>query len=207
MSISKADKKKIDELGKSNYRIEFTLPRLKISYPFEFSKAEKFFPILEELYTFLDHYEIKAWHHFEPHVEFTYICDKGKTIRNEVWEGILKILNKHKCTIIQESPPNGFFADWYYTSYEEALFSIESMMLTAKLAMTFWKHNKAIKKGKGKDRMLMRRFHVLANQLAYSYVDESRILNLRSVFAAVAACGIDQDTTIKLYESITGKKY
>lgn len=213
--MDRKNKNLINKLAKYNYRICFEDPKLKIDYPDTFYKCSKYFKCLDDIYSLFQNYTINKpnsyiWHHFEPYVELTIIFPPHFSLYeiNNVMDSIKLIIKGYKYKIISHgSPKNGFFADWYYTSYQEALFGIQSMDLTAKLAMLFWKYNDAIAKGKGKDRMLMRRFHVLSNQLAYSYVDEARVLNLRSIFSGIASTGIDQKKAVKLYEHITKMKY
>lgn len=208
-AASSAKSKKLAALAAKNYRINFHHPKWKVVYPKSFDKCEKYFPILEKIYSILDDYDIDGWHHFEPYVELTIWNSRNvpNNLVKQALDSIKKVIAEYKMEILEESPNTTFYADWYYQSLEEAEFGVESMILTAKLAMTFWKYRAAIKKGKGKDRMLMRRYHVLSNQLAYSYADEARTLNLRGIFSAIASTGASMEQATELYKIITGVHY
>jgi hypothetical protein len=189
-----------------NYRINFGGEN--IDYKDNFSQCKQYFPILERLYKIMANDRVEyAWHFFEPYVEFTWVDDKSEEYNENIIQDIVDILaeNNLKPSLIHR-PKDGVIIDWYCKSPEEQRFGMESYALSAKMAMLFWKYQDSIAKGCGEENQYMRRTHVLANQLAINYAEESKLLAMRS-HLAILFWKNGHAEAVAEYEKTFGVKY
>lgn len=200
-----------DELSKRNYRLNIEAEDTRMHV----SGGMEYFNLLEKLYSHTEAFGLMAWHHFEPYLEFTIYTPECQYSTKDVAPvaciNVIKLsLQDHpiKFKIISElGPANGFFADWYIKTPEESLFSMETMYYSAKIAMQFHKHRKAVLQGKGWDRHAMRRTHVLFNQLGLTYEEEYKLLSNRALIAALLGSGLSMDKMKEQYNKLTGLEY
>ena len=189
-----------------NYRVNFGGEN--IDYKDNFSQCREYFPLLEKLYDALAQHGVQyAWHFFEPYVELTWVDDTLGFGPPTSLDSVLDILKKAGITpTLVHRPADGVIVDWYCKSPEEQKFGLESYALSAKMAMLFWKYKDSIAKGCGEENQYMRRTHVLANQIAMNYAEESKLLAMRA-HLAILFWKNGHEAAVAEYEKTFGVKY
>jgi len=163
----------------SNYRITFG--GKDINYHDDFKSCRKYSFILQSIFHIFKVLDIQdCWYFFEPYVEITWIAPKEES-QQAIYQ-IVKLLKKSGYQDFKVlTPKNGYFAGWYHKNAEEKEFEHKTYALSAKMAELFYKHEADIEKGRGLDGQLVRRFHVICNQMGINYKDEGRLCFWRTV--------------------------
>lgn len=192
----------------NNYRVNFG--GSEIDYKANFKETEKYYPILEKIYThLLDNNHVDyAWHFFEPYTEVTWVSPYiSEGMNSTLVNGVVDILSAHNITpSLIHYPKDGNVVDWYCKSDEEREFGYKSYTISAKMAMLFWKYKDTIASGCGKENQFVRRAHVLANQLGFNYEDEARLLAKRADLCDMFYKH-GHEEAVKMYEEKYNEKY
>ncbi len=96
--------------------------------------------------------------------------------------------------------------DWYCKNPKEQEFGYKTYAASAKLAMLFWRYSQDIQDGCGERNQFMRRTHVLANQLAMNYDEESKALAQRARLAELF-WEYGHEEAVRRYEEEFKEKY
>lgn len=174
----------------------------EIDYKSNFKGVRDYYPVIKDIINILKFNRVEnIWWFFEPYVEITWISDSDSGME-AVKEAFGTFVSNFRATIA----PDVGLADWYCNSDHERRFGIQAYTASAALATEFYEYDQAIRDGKGWENQLMRRFHVLCNQLGYNYKEEGKLLIKRGVLALLFWF-LGHHKAVWIYTKILRQKY
>ena len=168
-------------MSTSNYRVTFGGE--DIDYKSDFAKCREYYHVINSVLMWLHRNGVEhAWWFFEPYVEITWLYEHANYT-----DEVCKLIKRHLPDMEVQvfTPENGWFAEWFHATPQEAQFGAERYAATAELARKFYEHDHVFTDGPGREAQFVRTFHVLANQLAINYKEESKLLIKRGILAAL----------------------
>lgn len=175
-----------------------------IDYKSNFKDVRQWVPQIKGILEILRKNGVKyCWWFFEPYVEITWMAKDDEVFN------FVKSLNIHP-SIKYSVCEDGGIADWYCLSDWERSFGYKCYSKSAEMAELFYDlerwHNTCGFEMKGWDLQLMRRFHVLCNQLGYNYKQEGVLLIKRGVLALLFWF-LGHHKAVWIYTKILRQKY